>query len=109
NRVNEVVTELVDHRNWGETFHVVEVMNKQMNKAEALEELANDYCIPQHRIDTLGDGSNDLEMIEYAGVGVAKTHELKESNQVAQYVTDTNEDDGVASLLTEYFKTTMHI
>ncbi|HLR72781.1 MAG TPA: Cof-type HAD-IIB family hydrolase [Pseudogracilibacillus sp.] len=109
NRLNELETEIVDHRNWGEPFHVIEVMNKQMNKAEALKQVANYYGIPKHRIVAFGDGSNDLEMIDYAGVGVAMTNGLTEIKQVAKYVTDTNENDGVANFLTEYFKTTMHI
>src|SRR5699024_3453659 len=39
-RLNELETEMVDHRNWGEPLNVIEVMNKQMNKAEALKKVA---------------------------------------------------------------------
>lgn len=109
NRLNELETEIVDHRNWGEPFHVIEVMNKQMNKAEALKQVADHYAIPQHRVIAFGDGSNDLEMIDYAGVGVAMTNGLNVIKQVAKHVTDTNENDGVANFLTNYFKTTMRV
>jgi len=109
NRLNELETEIVDHRNWGEPFHVIEVMNKQMNKAEALKKVADYYGIPKHRIIAFGDGSNDLEMIDYAGVGVAMTNGLPEIKQVAKYVTDTNENDGVANFLNNYFKTMIKI
>src|SRR5699024_11457801 len=94
---------------WGEPFHVIEVMNKQKNKAEALKQVANYYGIPKHRIVAFVDGSNDLEMIDYAGVGVAMTKGLTEIKQVAKYVTDTKAIDDVASFLKEYLKITMHI
>lgn len=109
NRLNELETEMVDHRNWGEPLHVIEVMNKQMNKAEALKKVADYYNIPQHRIVAFGDGSNDLEMIDFAGVGVAMTNALPDIKNVAKHITDTNEDDGVANFLTNYFKTTMRV
>lgn len=109
NRLNELETEVVDHRNWGEPFHVIEVMNKQMNKAEALRQVADYYGIPQQRIIAFGDGSNDLEMIDYAGVGVAMTNGLPQIKNVAKYITDTNENDGVANFLTNYFQTTMRV
>lgn len=108
-RLNELETEIVDHRNWGEPFHVIEVMNKQMNKAEALKQVADYYSIPKHRIIAFGDGSNDLEMLEYAGVGVAMSNALPHIKDVAKYMTDTNENDGVADFLNNYFKTTFPV
>lgn len=108
-RLNELETEIVDHRNWGEPFHVIEVMNKQMNKAEALKQVADHYNIPQHRIIAFGDGSNDLEMIDFAGVGVAMTNALPEIKQVAKHITDTNENDGVANFLHDYFKVRLKV
>lgn len=106
NRLNELQTEIVDHRNWGEPYHVIEVMNKQMNKAEALKQVADYYGIPQHRIIAFGDGSNDLEMIDFAGVGVAMSNALPQIKNVAKHITDTNINDGVANFLHDYFKVT---
>src|SRR5699024_2244975 len=102
-QLNDLQTDFVDHRNWGAPFHVIEVMNKAMNKREALIKVAEHYNIPKQRIIAFGDGGNDLEMIEYAGIGVAMEHALDELKSVARYSTLTNEENGVAKFLTEYF------
>ena len=101
--LNDLHAEMIDHRNWGEPFHVIEVMNKNMNKAIALKKVADYYQIPKERIIAFGDESNDLEMIDYAGVGVAMGNAIDELKSVAKHVTDTNEEHGVANFLANYF------
>ena len=102
-QLDQLQTEVVDHRNWGAPFHVIEVMNKQMNKEEALKKLADEFDIPRKRIIAFGDGSNDLEMLDYAGIGVAMNNAVDELKTVAKFHTGTNEDFGVAQFLAEYF------
>ena len=46
---------------------------------------------------------HDKEMIEFAGVGVAMGNAPEEIKLVADFVTDTNNDDGVAKALAHYF------
>jgi len=103
NHLNDLHAEVIDHRNWGEPLHIIEVMNKQMNKAEALKVVADHYQIPKDRIIAFGDESNDFEMIDYAGVGVAMGNAIDELKSIAKHVTDTNENNGVASFLGNYF------
>ena len=102
-QLNDLKTDFVDHRNWGSPFHVIEVMNKSMNKREAVKKIADHYNISKDRIVAFGDGANDLEMIEYAGIGVAMENALDELKTVARHSTLTNEANGVATFLTEYF------
>lgn len=97
-------TEVITHRNWGEPFHIIEIMSKGMNKAESLKIVADYYQIPRERIIAFGDEGNDFEMIEYAGIGVAMDNAIDELKTIAKHVTDTNEANGVASFLQNYFK-----
>ena len=46
-------------------------MRRGLNKAVGIAHVANDLGIPRERIIAFGDEDNDLEMIEYAGLGVA--------------------------------------
>ncbi|MOA58287.1 Sugar phosphatase YidA [compost metagenome] len=51
---------------------------------------------------TLGDQANDTAMIEYAGVGVAMGNAIEELKAVAQFVTTTNTEDGVARAIEKF-------
>lgn len=102
--LSEFHAEAVDHWNWGEPHHIIEVMNKDMNKAIALRKVAEHFGIPRERIIAFGDGANDLEMIDYAKVGVAMDNAIPELKQIAKYTTVSNEENGVATFLADYFK-----
>ena len=47
----------------------------------------------------MGDAGNDLHMIECAGMGVAMGNAFEEVKKAANYITDTNENDGVAKAI----------
>ena len=47
----------------------------------------------------IGDGENDFTMIRMAGVGVAMKNASEELQAEANYVTETNDDDGVAAAI----------
>ncbi|MDZ7548132.1 HAD hydrolase family protein, partial [Clostridium perfringens] len=58
--------------------------------------------IKREEIITLGDAGNDLHMIEYAGLGVAMGNAFDEIKEIADYITDTNENDGVAKVIEKF-------
>src|SRR5699024_558204 len=94
--------EVIEHRNWGAPWNIIEIVKKGINKAVGLEKLAHYYHIPKDQIIAFGDEDNDLEMIDYAGVGVAMGNGIDELKNIAKYVTDTNENSGVGGFLEEY-------
>lgn len=101
--LNDIHAEAIDHRNWGEPFHIIEIMNKSMNKAVAVKKVADYYDVPRERIIAFGDETNDLHMLEYAGIGVAMENGVDAAKNVANYITKSNEEDGVAIFLADYF------
>ena len=101
--LTNVHADVITHRSWGEPYHIIEIMNKDMNKAVAVQKVANEYGIPTERIIAFGDGSNDLEMIDSAGIGVAMENAIPELKSLSKYSTITNEEHGVAHFLTDYF------
>ncbi|GEL76900.1 Cof-type HAD-IIB family hydrolase [Tenuibacillus multivorans] len=92
----------IDHRKWGAPFHVIEIIRSGLHKAIGLQKIAKEYDIPSSRIMAFGDEDNDLEMIDYAGIGVAMDNGIDELKSIANQVTLTNHDDGVAHLIEEY-------
>lgn len=81
---------------------IVEVMKKNSSKRSGIEKLAQDLKIKPHEIICVGDSGNDKEMIEYAGLGVAMGNAFPEIKEIADYVTYTNEDNGVAHVIDKF-------
>jgi len=101
--LSEVHAELVDHRNWGAPWHVVEIVKHGINKAIGVQKVADYYRIPRERIIAFGDGDNDIEMLTYAKYGIAMENGIDEVKEVAYEVTADNERDGVARFLEKFF------
>lgn len=72
-----------------------------MNKAVGISHVAKWMDIPRDRIIAFGDEDNDLEMIDYAGVGVAMGNAIDRLKTIADEVTLTNNEDGIAHILQE--------
>lgn len=96
--------EVIEHRKWGAPWNVIEIIKKGMNKAVGLQKIAHYFDIPKDQIIAFGDEDNDLEMIDYAGVGVAMGNAIDELKSLAKHVTATNEEDGIGAFLEEYLK-----
>lgn len=99
--------EVIEHRSWGVPWNFIEIVKKGINKAVGLQKVAQHFNIPQERIIAFGDEDNDLEMIDYAGVGVAMGNAINELKTIANHVTETNEQDGVGIFLEDYLNIDM--
>lgn len=82
-----------------------EVFSRSASKATGIQAVARRLGIKPSEVIALGDGFNDLEMIEYAGLGVAMGNAVPELKAIADLVTATNDEDGVAQVLEEYVLT----
>lgn len=97
--LTEVHAEVVDHRRWAAPWHVIEIIKSGMNKAIGLDRIASYYQIPAERVIAFGDEDNDIEMLAYAGHGVAMGNAIDKVKAIANKETRTNEEDGVAHYL----------
>ena len=77
------------------------VLNKNAAKEKALREIANYYDIDMKDIISFGDDLTDMNMIKEAGIGVAMGNAVDELKNVADYVTDTNDNNGVYKFLND--------
>jgi Cof subfamily protein (haloacid dehalogenase superfamily) len=93
---------LVAHRYWSAPYHVIEVVKAEVSKATGLEIIASSLGIGREDVIAFGDEDNDLEMIEWAGLGVAMGNANPILKQVADRVTDTNENNGISLILEEF-------
>ncbi|WP_024615233.1 sugar-phosphatase [Clostridium sp. Ade.TY] len=80
----------------------LEFFNKKANKGEGLKLLAEHLGIDKEEIITMGDEMNDFPMIEYAGLGVAMGNACDKIKEIANYITDTNNNDGVSKVIEKF-------
>ena len=78
---------------------LMEVLPKEVNKGQALVHLADVLGIEVANIMACGDADNDLDMIRAAGFGVAMANATPSVKAVANYMTASNNEDGVAKAI----------
>lgn len=84
---------------------IFEFMPKGVTKADGLRRLGELLNIQASEMMALGDEENDLAMINYVGLGVVMENGTAELKAVSQYVTGTNEADGVAQAVKKFVLT----
>ncbi|MBM4764217.1 Cof-type HAD-IIB family hydrolase [Bacillus sp. B15-48] len=99
--LSEVHAEVIDHRSWATPWHVIEIVKAGLNKAVGLQKAADYFNIPPERVIAFGDEDNDLEMLDYAGHGIAMGNGIDAVKNIANEVTLSNEDDGIAVYLND--------
>ena len=80
----------------------LEFVNKNCSKATAMQKILERLSIKREESVAIGDGFNDLPMLEYAGLGVAMGNADEKVKARCGYVTDTCDCDGLAKFLEEY-------
>lgn len=75
---------------------VFEILAKGVSKADALKNLMAKLGIGGEEVMAIGDGLNDLNMMDVVGFPVAMGNAESEVKEVAKYVSKTNDEDGVA-------------
>ncbi len=80
---------------------ICQIMNRNATKLNAVKQLAMQMGISRSEIAAFGDDYNDLEMIQYSGIGVAMSNAIDEVRQAADAVTVSNNEDGVAKYIME--------
>jgi Cof subfamily protein (haloacid dehalogenase superfamily) len=76
-----------------------QIMHKDATKSKAVSKLARLWGISPKDIVAFGDELNDVDLLAYAGTGVAMGNGLDEVKAAADYICDTNDNDGAARWL----------
>jgi Cof subfamily protein (haloacid dehalogenase superfamily) len=80
----------------------LEVMPKNVSKAETLDGMLGKIGVKRMNTVCCGDGFNDISMINYAGVGVAMANAKEEVKQAADFITGSNDEDGLVTVIEKF-------
>lgn len=93
----------------GETTHItksttrfIEITHAEANKGHALRHLAKTLGIDESQTIGIGDNHNDKELIAAAGLGVAMENAVDDLKNIADYVTYSNNDEGVKHVIEKF-------
>lgn len=81
----------------------LEVMDSRGSKSKAVRYVSESLGLSPSDIIAMGDNYNDIEMIQFAGLGVAMGNAPEDIKAKADYITDTNNNDGVRKALERFF------
>lgn len=79
--------------------YFIEIGAKDVNKGKTLQQLIKEKDIDKDEIIAIGDSYNDIEMLSYAGIGIAMENAPEKVKNRADMVAPDNEKDGVAVIL----------
>ncbi len=80
----------------------LELMNPNSNKGTGVAMLAEHLGIDASEVICVGDAGNDHHMIKYAGLGVAMGNATDDTKALADHITLSNDEDGVAVVIEDF-------
>lgn len=81
----------------------IEIMPQNVDKATSLDKMLPAIGVTRENTVCCGDGFNDISMIKYAGVGVAMGNAKDVVKEAADYITGTNDEDGLVEVIEKFF------
>ena len=85
-------------------YYYTEISLSNVDKWDAIKFLITKLEIKPEEVIAIGDNINDKKMLENAGLGVVMKGSTPVVTEVADYITDSNNDEGVAKILQKYYK-----
>ncbi len=82
---------------------LIEFVPKRVSKATAAQKIVNLFNIDQQNLIAIGDGGNDIDLFKMVECSIAVCNANEEVKSHAKYITDSNNDDGVAKALKKIF------
>ena len=82
--------------------YFIKIMPKDVNKATSLDHMLEGMGLTRENAICCGDGYNDISMIEYAGTGVAMGNAQPAVKEAADYITGTNDEDGLVEVIDKF-------
>lgn len=94
------------HRNWGNDYeYIIELFTPETSKGNAVEYVSKYLGFEQENIVAIGDAHNDIEMLQYAGLGVAMINAQDRLKPYADTITEfTNKENGVIKFIEKFLK-----
>ncbi len=78
---------------------LLQIMHPTVSKAQALKTVAGELGVSRHQVMAIGDNANDVDMLRWAGLGVAMANAAPAALEAADAITEHQDADGVAKAI----------
>jgi hypothetical protein len=78
------------------------IMKKDATKSNGVDSIAKKFDVELKNIIAFGDDYNDIDMLKFCGIGVCVKNAVEDVKNVADYICDSNENDGVAKWIEKF-------
>lgn len=102
-REKKLLDDLLDEcavTSWNDTG--IDIIPKGGGKSSGISKFMEQYGIDRSEIMAFGDGENDIEMLKFAGIGVAMGNAKDEVKAAADFVTDSVDENGIENALRHF-------
>ena len=82
--------------------YMMQIIHPDVDKGRAIRRVAEHYDIPREQVMAVGDESNDVGMLEWAGIGVAVNNATLPARAAADVIVSSNDENGVAEAIRKY-------
>lgn len=100
--VAKEINSIMDVETHKSLANMLDIMNKDASKGKAIEKLAKSLGVKREEVLAIGDNENDMSMLEYAGLGIAMGNAEDKVKDIADFVTDSNDNNGVAKAINKF-------
>lgn len=83
-------------------YYFFDVVNKNVSKGNAINDLLKVLNINKKNSLCFGDSINDIDMFKSVGISVAMANAIEDLKNIADYITDTNDEDGISKFFDKY-------
>lgn len=80
----------------------IEMTYKRVNKGAALSNMCKELGFTSDEVMSFGDADNDIEMLQFAGYGIAMGNASDDCKEAAKYETLSNGEDGIAAAIEKF-------
>ncbi|EFM08496.1 Cof-like hydrolase [Paenibacillus curdlanolyticus YK9] len=82
--------------------YVCSILQEEVSKSAAIYQVLQYFGLDRSEAVAFGDGDNDIDMLEYVGLGIAMGNGSEKAKRAANFITYKSNEDGIAFALHKY-------
>ena len=83
-------------------INAIDIVPPNVSKASGIDQILNLYGLDRSQSMGIGDGDNDIDMLKRCHIGIAMGNSIDTVKEIADYITDDIDNNGLSNALKHY-------